>query len=197
MDIDLIAQELEQTGYIVLAKPLADELLEGLLSRCQDDGSDRFLAAHVGRGTAKQKIESLRGDAISWIEANDPIDSAFLECMETLRRELNARLFLGMFDYESHYAIYNNGYGYAKHSDVLQGKKNRILTTVLYLNKDWQPEHGGELVVYDPTGETPILKVQPTFGTMIIFLSESYPHEVLISNTTRRSIAGWFRVSGS
>jgi SM-20-related protein len=197
MDIDLIAQELEQTGYIVLANALAGELLHGLQKRCEVDSSDRFHAAHVGRGTAKQKIESLRGDAISWIEANDPVDCAFLEQMETLRRELNARLFLGMFDYESHYAIYNSGYGYAKHSDVLQGKKNRILTTVLYLNEDWQPEHGGELVVYDPSGETAILKVQPTFGTMIIFLSESFPHEVLISNTTRRSIAGWFRVSGS
>ncbi|MDD5472241.1 MAG: 2OG-Fe(II) oxygenase, partial [Sideroxydans sp.] len=82
-------------------------------------------------------------------------------------------------------------------SDVLQGKKNRILTTVLYLNKDWQPEYGGELVVYDPSGEQELLRLQPTFGTMIIFLSESFPHEVLPSRATRRSIAGWFRVSGS
>jgi SM-20-related protein len=27
---------------------------------------------------------------------------------------------------------------------------------------------------------------------MIIFLSESFPHEVLASHTTRRSVAGWF-----
>jgi len=32
---------------------------------------------------------------------------------------------------------------------------------------------------------------------MIIFLSDSFPHQVLLSHTTRRSIAGWFRVSGS
>jgi len=197
MDIDLIAKELEQTGYIVLANALPDALLHGLQKRCEDDGTDRFQAAHVGRGAAKQQIGSLRGDVISWIEANDPVDRAFLEQMETLRRELNSRLFLGMFDYESHYAIYSKGYGYAKHSDVLQGKKNRILTTVLYLNEDWQPEQGGELVVYDPSGETELFRVRPTFGTMVIFLSESFPHEVLISHTTRRSIAGWFRVSGS
>lgn len=197
MDMDKIADALEQTGYIVLKDALEAGLLEGLLSRCQDDGSGRFVASHVGRGTAKQKIETLRGDVISWIEPGDAIDTAFLERMETLRRELNARLFMGMFDYESHYAIYSSGFGYGKHSDVLQGKKNRILTTVLYLNKDWRPEHGGELVVYDPSGENELLRVQPTFGTMIIFLSESFPHEVLVSNTTRRSIAGWFRVSGS
>lgn len=197
MDIDLIAKALEQTAYIVLANALPDALLQGLVKRCEDAGSDRFQAAQVGRGTDKKRITSLRGDVISWIETDDPADRAFLEQMETVRRELNARLFLGLFDYESHYAIYQSGYGYAKHSDVLQGKKNRILSTVLYLNQDWQPGHGGELVVYDPSGETPLLKVQPTFGTMIIFLSESFPHEVLISNTTRRSIAGWFRVSGS
>ncbi|HZW25973.1 MAG TPA: 2OG-Fe(II) oxygenase [Gallionella sp.] len=39
--------------------------------------------------------------------------------------------------------------------------------------------------------------VNPTFGTMIIFLSESFPHEVLVAHANRRSIAGWFRVSGS
>lgn len=29
---------------------------------------------------------------------------------------------------------------------------------------------------------------------MIIFLSESFPHEVLMAHNQRRSIAGWFRV---
>ena len=51
-----------------------------------------------------------------------------------------------------------------------------------------------EVIVGSHPGER---TVNPTFGTMIIFLSESFPHEVLISHATRRSIAGWFRVSGS
>jgi SM-20-related protein len=80
---------------------------------------------------------------------------------------------------------------------VLQGKKNRILTTVLYLNEDWQTRDGGELVVFEMTGKTVVTTVNPTFGTMIIFLSEAFPHEVLLSRATRRSIAGWFRVRGS
>jgi len=110
---------------------------------------------------------------------------------------LNAALYLGLFDYECHYAIYGEGDGYAKHSDVLQGKKNRVLTTVLYLNEDWHAADGGELVVFEQTGKSVIATVNPTFGTMIIFLSESFPHEVLTSHATRRSIAGWFRVSGN
>jgi len=57
--------------------------------------------------------------------------------MEALRFGLNSALFLGLFDFECHYAIYGAGTGYAKHSDVLQVARNRILLTVFYLNEDW------------------------------------------------------------
>jgi len=68
---------------------------------------------------------------------------------------------------------------------------------VLYLNEDWQADDGGELQIFEPTGVSVIVTERPKFGTMNIFLSEMFPHEVLISHNTRRSIAGWFRVSGS
>jgi len=197
MNIQEIAEQLERTGYIVLDKALPDDLLAALFARCHDDGSERFQAAHVGRGADKKLINSIRGDVIHWLDEADSTDNAYLASMEALRVGLNEQLYLGLFDYECHYAIYGAGTGYAKHLDVLNGKKNRILTTVLYLNKDWQPRAGGELVVFDPTGETVIATVEPTFGKMIIFLSEAFPHEVLTSLDTRRSIAGWFRVSGS
>ena len=197
MDIEKIADQLEHTGYIVLDKPLVDELLADLFTRCHDDEPLRFQAAQIGRGAAKKQIHSIRGDVINWLDTANSTDHAYLACMEKLRTGLNAALYLGLFDYECHYAIYGAGDGYAKHSDVLQGKKNRILTTVLYLNEDWHACDGGELVVFEPTGQSVIATVNPTFGTMIIFLSESFPHEVLVSHATRRSIAGWFRASGS
>ena len=197
MNIAEIAGQLEQTGYIVLDNPLPDKLTTQLFTRCQDDDPARFQAAHIGRGTDKKQINSIRGDVIDWLDDADSTDRAYLTCMETLRQGLNEALYLGLFDYECHYAIYKAGAGYAKHSDVLAGKKNRILTTVLYLNEDWQSSDGGELVIFEPTGMEVIATVIPKFGTMIIFLSESFPHEVLISHNTRRSIAGWFRVSGS
>jgi SM-20-related protein len=154
----------------------------------------RFQAARIGRGLEKQQINSIRGDVISWLDDTDSTDQAYLAWMELLRSGLNEALFLGLFDYECHYAIYGVGAGYAKHSDVLNGNRNRILSTVYYLNEDWQASDGGELVIFDPTGDTVIATVNPTFGTMIIFLSESVPHEVLMAHTKRRSIAGWFRV---
>ena len=197
MNIIEIAGQLEQTGYIVLDNPLPDKLTTQLFTRCHDDDPARFQSAHIGRGTNKKQINSIRGDVINWLDDADSTDRAYLACMETLRQGLNEALYLGLFDYECHYAIYNAGAGYAKHSDVLAGKNNRILTTVLYLNEDWQSSDGGELVIFEPTGMEVIATVIPKFGTMIIFLSESFPHEVLISHNTRRSIAGWFRVSGS
>lgn len=194
MNIEAIAEKLASTGYIVLDQPLLASLALLLLARCQDDGQERFQAARIGRGPAMQQVHALRGDVISWLDAADSTDQAYLAWMEALRVGLNEALFLGLCDYEGHYAIYGAGRGYAKHSDVLRGNKNRILSTVLYLNENWLTRDGGELVLFNPTGDTAIATIMPTFGTMIIFLSESFPHEVLMSHNNRRSIAGWFRV---
>lgn len=128
------------------------------------------------------------------MDDSDDADHAYLAWMESLRVGLNSVLFLGLFDYECHYAIYLAGSGYAKHSDVLHGARNRVLSTVFYLNERWQAGDGGELRLFDPSGASAIATVSPRFGTMILFLSESFPHEVLLANNKRRSIAGWFRV---
>lgn len=189
-----IAEQLQNTGYIVLSQPLPDALMQALSGRCTDD-SVRFLPAHVGRGEKKQQITSLRGDVISWLDELNDVDRAYLAWMDELRSGLNERLFLGLFDFECHYAIYQPGTGYTKHLDALKGKKNRILSTVLYLNQDWQAEDGGELLLYEPSSGDLLATVVPEFGTMIIFLSEVFPHEVSLSRNTRCSLAGWFRGS--
>jgi SM-20-related protein len=196
MNITKIAEQIKTTGYIVLDNPLRVSLSALLLARCQNDDSVRFHAAQIGRGLAKSQINTIRGDVISWLDDTDSTDQTYLAWMETLRSGLNEALFLGLFDYECHYAIYDAGSCYAKHSDVFSGKQNRLLSTVYYLNEDWHACDGGELVLFDPTGETAIATVNPTFGTMIIFLSESFPHEVLMAHAKRRSIAGWFRGRG-
>jgi SM-20-related protein len=194
MNIEEIAEQLTRVGYIVLDNPLQKSLSDLLFARCQDDGSLRFKAAQIGRGAAKQQLTPLRGDVISWLDDSNSTDHAYLAEMEALRSGLNSALFLGLFDYECHYAIYGAGTGYAKHSDVLQGARNRVVTTVFYLNENWQSSDGGELRIFEPNGETTIATVNPKFGTMIIFLSEMFPHEVLMAHSKRRSITGWFRV---
>ncbi|NTV70311.1 MAG: 2OG-Fe(II) oxygenase [Azonexaceae bacterium] len=194
MNLSLIADQLERVGYIVLRAPLLERLSAQLLLRCQDDDPERFHAARVGRGQAERRIDAIRGDVICWLDGQDCVDQAYLAWMEELRVGLNAALFLGLFDYECHYAIYGSGAGYARHLDVLAGTRNRVLSTVYYLNEAWQAADGGELLLFAPTGDAVIATVKPQFGTMIIFLSESFPHQVLAAHQSRRSIAGWFRV---
>jgi SM-20-related protein len=193
IEIGLIAEHLARVGYIVLTAPLVNILASQLLARCQDDDPQRFHPAQVGRGLAKQQITTLRGDVICWLDA-DQIDQAYLAWMEALRIGLNAELFLGLFEYDCHYAIYGAGDGYARHSDVLAGRRNRVLSTVYYLNEAWQVGDGGELLLHAPAGDAILATVIPEFGKMILFLSESFPHQVLPARHTRRSIAGWFRI---
>jgi SM-20-related protein len=193
LNIEKIAEQLATVGYIVLDKPLLEALSGLLFARCQDNDPLRFQAARIGRGQEKKQIESIRGDVISWLDDADSTDHAYLVWMEQLRQGLNAALFLGLFDFECHYAIYGAGAGYARHSDVLSGAKNRVLSTVLYLNEDWQLADGGQLVLFEPVGTKVIATVDPLFGTMIIFLSDAFPHQVLMAHKKRRSIAGWFR----
>ena len=68
---------------------------------------------------------------------------------------------------------------------------------VVYLNPNWGADDGGELVLYQNDADTEGLKVTPLMGTVVLFLSEEFPHEVLPAQRDRYSIAGWYRVNGS
>jgi SM-20-related protein len=73
-----------------------------------------------------------------------------------------------------------------------------VLSTVLYLNPDWQADAGGELRLYDELDDERLLQcVTPEYGKMIIFLSDKFPHEVMAAKRERQSIAGWFRNQGA
>jgi SM-20-related protein len=71
------------------------------------------------------------------------------------------------------------------------------LSLVIYLNHDWQSGQGGELVLYHPQTGVEVQRVLPEFGTLVLFLSEEFPHEVLPATRQRSSVAGWFRVNTS
>jgi SM-20-related protein len=194
MNIESIAGQLARVGYIVLDQPLRRSQSAQLYSRCQDDEPQRFQPARIGRNAGMKQADAIRGDVICWLDDGNGIDHAYLAWMEELRSGLNEVLYLGLFDYECHYAIYRAGAGYARHSDVLSGRRNRVVSTVFYLNDDWQRDDGGQLVLFTSEGDAIIDTVNPTFGKMIIFLSESFPHAVLAACKPRHSIAGWFRV---
>jgi len=51
---------------------------------------------------------------------------------------------------------------------------NRRLNALVYLNRDWQPEWGGEFGAYDSTGETCLKKIAPLFNRLVIFDSHDF-----------------------
>jgi len=190
---DAIAAALAEEGRIVLPQVLAPALTAALAERValRQDSMQR---AAVGRD--RTRSDAVRNDRSAWLEADDASERAFLEWMEDLRLGLNRRLFLGLFDYEAHFAVYDAGAYYRRHLDVFQERHERVVTTVFYLNRGWPAAAGGELLIYPPQGDQPLQSVRPDAGTLVVFLSERFPHEVRPATARRYSIAGWFRRNG-
>lgn len=150
--------------------------------------------AGIGREQANHNNERIRTDKTRWLDGTTAPQQAYLSLMADLQQAVNRHLFMGLKDYECHYARYDQGDFYKKHLDAFKGRSNRRLTTVLYLNDGWQPADGGELLIYGEKSKVPLHSVTPHGGTLVCFLSERFPHEVLPANRSRLSIAGWFRV---
>ena len=194
---DKIAEAIDKHGYIILPAIFEEDFLSELLLRAKSLKDDELKAAGIGRGDQHKNNSDIRRDRIHWLDKSNEVENKYLHWMESLRLALNQKLYLGLFDYEAHYAVYQQGDFYKKHVDSLKGASNRMLSSVFYLNENWQQDNGGELLIYSDEGDNVIEKVQPDYGTLVIFLSEQFPHEVLAANKTRYSIAGWFRVNAS
>lgn len=194
---DAIADALAAHGYCILPEALPGPLAEVLLAAGTDETARSFEAAATGRELARQLNRNVRTDKIDWVAGDTPAERTYLEWMEALRLELNQRLFLGLFDYECHFACYEPGSFYKTHLDAFGGRRNRVLSTVYYLNPGWQPGDGGELRLYERDSQTLIAEVPPRHNTLVLFLSERFPHEVLTAHKHRYSLTGWFRINAS
>lgn len=173
-----------------------DFLSEEEVTQLRDCIPDNWKKARIGRNDDVTRIESIRSDKIQWLKPamGQPIAN-YLSKMEEIRQEVNRHFFLGLFEYEAHFAKYEKGDFYQKHLDCFKGNENRRLTTVFYMNESWSEEDAGELVVYD-LNDKEIATIPPRGGRLLVFLSEQFPHEVLSTNAQRFSIAGWFRING-
>ena len=104
---------------------------------------------------------------------------------------MNRGLFLGLQDYQGHFAVYPRGASYARHFDRLVGSDVRAISAALYLNDAWQPGHGGQLRIYTGGGRSE--DVLPLGGRLVAFPSDRFEHEVLPATRERMSFTGWFR----
>ncbi|HYJ20383.1 MAG TPA: 2OG-Fe(II) oxygenase, partial [Burkholderiales bacterium] len=120
-----------------------------------------------------------------------------LERFEQMRLKLNRDLQVGLFEFECHFARYKPGAFYRKHLDQFSRDSRRRLSSILYLNQDWRDADGGELRLY--LERKPVsghVDIRPDGGTLVLFLSEKFPHEVLPAKRERHSLTGWFKARG-
>ncbi len=152
----------------------------------------QFKQAGIGNAIDLQNIETIRNDKIVWIQHDTVVlaEINLLSKNQSFINYLNSTCYLGIKDSEFHFAKYEKNKYYKRHYDSFQYQKNRVISIIYYLNTNWVPIHGGELVIY-PSNLTDPIKIAPISGRMVCFDSEKIAHEVLVTHKERLSIAGW------
>lgn len=192
-----LIDDLAEHGWAIQAAALPADLTAELAAECRARQQRGALQpAGVGRAGAQAVNTGVRGDQIEWLEAaQSPACARYLALLEALRLGLNRALYLGLEDYEGHFALYPPGAFYQKHLDRFRDDDKRSVSAVFYLNDDWLPEQGGALRLYLDAGRE--LDVYPQAGTLLLFMSADWPHAVLPATRERLSLTGWFRRRGN
>jgi len=164
-----------------------------------DEGRTRhrrgaFRHAGVGRGASLRIVPEVRDDRVCWVDPGRPTrrEARYLAAMQSLRRALNRELYLGLFGFEAHHAVYPPGARYRTHLDRFASASHRAVSTVLYLNEGWRAQDGGSLRLYlDAPDRAPWRDVAPEGGRLVLFESGRFHHEVLPATRERWSLVGW------
>lgn len=184
--------ELTEQGWTVQDNFLAPNLVEQLAQACRAQHA-RGLLREAGVGKAGQFAinKTIRGDQIRWLETGmSNCTDAYLDAMNQLRMLFNEQLFLGLQGSENHFAMYSPGTFYQKHVDRFQHDDSRTISSVLYLNPDWKPEHGGELRLHL---DEQYRDIAPVANRLVLFVSADIWHEVLPTKEERLSLTGWYK----
>ena len=195
--VNEVVTALAESGWSETIQYCDAEFCEQLRDECLADLQQIPLhQAAVGKGNERGVHETIRNDVTHWLTtaSRAPQQLRYAEMMEQLRLKMNEQCFLGLFDFESHFALYPSGGFYKAHRDQHAGASNRVVTVILYLNENWQPGDGGELRIWTTPGAAkgPSVLIEPRMGTLVYFLANDYWHEVMVSNKPRMSITGWF-----
>lgn len=194
-----LVDALVERGWFAGERFIDASLCQALHDELRQLSANQALSeAGIGRGDQHQLRRDIRGDAILWLDRESQAQRHYLALMAELQQQINRALYLGLFEFEAHFAEYPPGAFYKRHVDSFQGRANRIVSTVLYLNPDWPADGGGEMAIYAEDDETQeVARIRPEAGTFMCFLSDRVPHAVLPTRHPRASIAGWFRRNAS
>ncbi len=155
---------------------------------------DQLEPAGIGSLTTYQINENVRSDEILWLDRHHctpKIGDYFKFIEQELIPQLNRNLFLSIKDFEFMLAYYPPGGYYKKHLDQFQGRNNRLLSMVIYMNDDWQKGDGGELEIFHNDDAHTTTIVEPIGNRLVLFNSATIWHQVLPAHKGRKSITGW------
>ncbi len=188
---DEFPNQFESKGYFIFDEFLNEAQTKMVRSEMLSlQNSSLFRKAGIGKQEEFRIDSNERGDFILWIEPEKapPATTLFIEKITDLMRQFNRLFYMGIKEYECHYAIYPERTFYKKHVDRHHKSSPRIVSFVFYLNENWKEDHGGQLRIYED--EENSFDVGPEAGRLVVFLSEK-EHEVLVTTQKRMSITGW------
>lgn len=187
---DAIADGLATNGYAVADQFLSQPEVEAIHQGGGFGTDTDFKKAGIGNKQSLQIQEAIRGDYIKWLDRRESPEAVcvYLQRLEELIQYLNRALFLSLKDFEVHMTVYPVGSFYKRHLDQFKKDDHRKLSVILYLNNQWDEQHGGQLRMYLPDQTKDIL---PLAGRLVIFRSDEIEHEVLPATRERLSITGW------
>lgn len=186
-----IIEDLSQKGYGYIDEVFAPMEMAQI---CVDFESWEKQLKPARISELKKLSPQTRSDSIRWVDASENKLQGYFKFLDELLPRLNKELFLSLKSYETHMSLYSPGAYYGRHRDQIEGRTERKISFVLYLNSDWKVSDGGELWLYkDDKDESPLECVHPQLNRMIFFRSDLFPHEVKPSSKIRRSLTGWMR----
>jgi len=191
--LSAIIDEIAEKGWSVTPDFISGKLIEDLINEQEKlYESGKFKKAAIGKESGKIIDSEIRGDEIIWFDEENlfPAQKEYSDLMTVFRHQLNLEFFLGLTEFECHFAKYPVGSFYKRHLDQFKNSGSRIISCILYLNKNWVKEDNGFLRLYLADK---IEDIYPEAGTFVCFKSEDLEHEVFPTKRERNSITGWMR----
>ena len=187
-------------GYGMMDNFLASDEVTTLANRLRERRAmGQFRAAGIGNQNIVVE-NAIRGDEILWIDEKTAtsVELTFLQRIGEFVDYVNQTCYLGLRDYEFHYALYPPGTFYKRHLDQFRSDSRRKLSVICYLNTDWHETDGGQLALYLPDSEETSerqITIAPVGGQLVCFESARLEHEVLPATRERLSVTGWLKTA--
>lgn len=178
--------------YVVIDDFLEEETLNKVVSYfAEKEQQNTFKKAAIGTLNSTAIINEIRGDYTFWLDKQrDGILNPLFDILDEVKLNINQMCFLSLSEYEFHLAHYPKGTYYKRHLDQFAERNNRMISMVIYLNKNWKMEDGGELRIYPNNND--YKDINPIYNRCILFRSDFLEHEeVLVAHADRRSVTGW------